>query len=374
MAESPKFRFGVVILVAGTMSALVLGVVYLNSHALAQDQVRPTTVSPANSLYRPPVSSLPGPMNVDPAEGPGDPFVAASGPLGAPSAEAPPPALPGTMGSAGGMMGVAMEGRPGDQYQNAEREYAAQARELLKSYVAESNPHAQAEQKKALRESLIAQFDLQHRRRDEELKWIEKRVAELRLKLQRRADAVNTIVDRRLEQLISDVDGLGWGADDLPQDLFEIGMSGSPVRGRRPAGGMIGPGMSPMRPGMGSGMSPMRRAPPKVEAGRPGAANTLPASKTFLPEPIPQPGQPVEPSPAVRALPGSAPATTLPLTYSLDDAPPDGLGGPPTQTTVPPVLPPIGPSPTPAIPEGTAPSGEVPSAGPIPTSPAPIRK
>jgi hypothetical protein len=150
-----------------------------------------------------------------------------------------------------------------NEFQMAEMEFAAQARELLKRYGTDPRPDVQADLKQALRQCLVAQFDLQHRRRDEELQRVEKRVAELRVKLKRRAEAVNTIVDRRLEQLISDVDGLGWGADDLPQDLFETTSPGPSMPGRSmdnlkmgaPGKMLRGPTMMPMDGR--SGMMPM---------------------------------------------------------------------------------------------------------------------
>lgn len=393
MAESPKFRFGAVILVTGALGALVWSVVY--SHALAQDEFRPVSIptntnpaayvnqsspivptafglpapmsgGPDGGAYNPPTVPTSVPMGIGAAGGPPDPFVS-------PPSTTPPsanPSGPGSMGmmGIGGMGGMAqmmMGRRPGDQFQDAEREYAAQARELLKGYAAESNPQNQAELKRRLRESLITQFDLQHRRRDEELQWIEKRVAELRAKLKRRADAVNTIVDRRLEQLISDVDGLGWGADDLPQDLFEMGMSGNSTmsgRGRRPSNGMMDPAA-----GAGMRIGPMRSVPMPSGPGRPGGMNA-PTPPAIQPPVTPQPRQPVELPAATPGIPGAVPGTPgsatneIPYPVSNDYKEPSATLDPPrTETPAQPAIPGA-----PAEQDATVPVGVPPGSGIVP--------
>lgn len=194
--------------------------------------------------------------------------------------------------------------------QIAEMQLAIQARDLLRTYSPVLTAESQANFKKSLRAILIAQFDLQHKRRDEELKRIEKRLLDLRAKLTKRADAKTTIVDRRLEQLISDIDGLGWGADDLPQDLFDLGMRGA----ASPAGGsgapMMGPGamhsefspVGPAVPGMPSGSAAGRNRPangpatmkqvprlPAVGTGSSGPG-ALPEVKSSNPQPPTLPG------------------------------------------------------------------------------------
>jgi hypothetical protein len=61
-----------------------------------------------------------------------------------------------------------------------------------------------------LRESLAKQFDVQRQRRELELGRIEEQVRKLREQLKKRTDARETIIERRLDQLINEAEGLGW--------------------------------------------------------------------------------------------------------------------------------------------------------------------
>lgn len=58
---------------------------------------------------------------------------------------------------------------------------------------------------------LDKQFTLRQQRRENEISEIEQRARQLRDALKKRADARQTIVDRRAASLLSDVEGLGWG-------------------------------------------------------------------------------------------------------------------------------------------------------------------
>jgi hypothetical protein len=230
-----------------------------------------------------------------------------------------PPAMPGASGS--GAMGPGM--MPPAYYseaQLAELRLGQQAVGLLQQYSAQTDAKAKTEIKKALREVLISQFELQHQRRDEELKKIEQRLADLKSKLSKRGEVKNTIVDRRLEQLVSDVEGLGWGADDVPQDLFSSDFGSS----SGPRGSSMGAGMG-MPGGIGS---PRNRFSPPPPAGLP-----------LLP-----PGEILDQPPTKPSL-GDAPETDL---KSSDN--PNSLDGIPTLPKEPA---PPGPPELPPIPKST---------------------
>lgn len=92
-----------------------------------------------------------------------------------------------------------------------EGELAQNADELLSQYVAADKPEDQKRLKSELREALAKQFDVQRQRRELELKRIEERVQKLRDQIKKRNDARETIIDRRLDQLTNEADGLGWG-------------------------------------------------------------------------------------------------------------------------------------------------------------------
>jgi hypothetical protein len=88
----------------------------------------------------------------------------------------------------------------------ADREAAA----LVKEYAGTEDEGRRAKIKSKLAEVLAKQFDLQQNRRDLELKRVEAQVKKVREVLKKRSEAKTTIVDRRLEQLLREADGLGW--------------------------------------------------------------------------------------------------------------------------------------------------------------------
>ena len=89
--------------------------------------------------------------------------------------------------------------------------------------------------------ALERQFEIQQQRRMNELAEIENRVQKLRELIEKRNQAKQTIVSKRCDQLLSELDGLGWM---------------SPAEGVPPAGSEGMPGMGMGAPGMmgGSGM------------------------------------------------------------------------------------------------------------------------
>ncbi len=96
----------------------------------------------------------------------------------------------------------------------AERELAHQSHSLLSQYSASEEAAAKDDLKKQIRDVLAKQFDVQRQRREQELARVEDRLRKLRDQFRKRVDARETIIDRRLENLTSEAEGLGWGAPD----------------------------------------------------------------------------------------------------------------------------------------------------------------
>jgi hypothetical protein len=120
----------------------------------------------------------------------------------------------------------------------SEHELGRKSHELLKEYSAtdESSEHERLASE--LRETLEAQFDLQIKRRELELQRVEERLAKLREQLKKRSEVRKQIVDRRLEQLTSDAEGLGWNSpagDQAPADVFFGPASGGRISLPAPA-------------------------------------------------------------------------------------------------------------------------------------------
>jgi hypothetical protein len=93
-----------------------------------------------------------------------------------------------------------------------EGELAHTSEELLSQYAAADKPDEQKRLKAELRDALTKQFDVQRQRRELELARVEDRIKKVREQLKKRNEARETIVDRRLDQLINDAEGLGWTA------------------------------------------------------------------------------------------------------------------------------------------------------------------
>ena len=88
--------------------------------------------------------------------------------------------------------------------------------QLAHQYVEAKKEDEKREVRKHLSEVLSHQFDLHIQQQQRELEDLEKRIAKLKEVVKKRIDAKSTIVERRLEQLIQDAEGLGWNAPGGP--------------------------------------------------------------------------------------------------------------------------------------------------------------
>jgi hypothetical protein len=94
----------------------------------------------------------------------------------------------------------------------ADYELSRKSEQLAAQYGAAKEDDKKSQLRTQLREALEKQFELQEQRRQEELAQIEARLKSLRELMQKRKDARQTIIDRRLDQLLRDAEGLGWNA------------------------------------------------------------------------------------------------------------------------------------------------------------------
>jgi hypothetical protein len=99
-------------------------------------------------------------------------------------------------------------GRLNQEEARAERETAS----LLDKYSKATDDAQRSKLKTQLSTALEKQFDLQQKRREMELKQVEERLARLRTLMQKRSDAKQTIIEKRLDQLVREAEGLGWTA------------------------------------------------------------------------------------------------------------------------------------------------------------------
>jgi hypothetical protein len=84
------------------------------------------------------------------------------------------------------------------------------AEEQVARYAATETAAERKDMAAALRNILARQFDAQRQRRELELRRIEDQVRKLRDQIKKRDEARETIIDRRLDQLLNEAEGLGW--------------------------------------------------------------------------------------------------------------------------------------------------------------------
>jgi hypothetical protein len=95
----------------------------------------------------------------------------------------------------------------------AEREVAA----LMTDYTKGSDEGQRGKAKAKLALALEKQFDLQQQRRELEASRIEAQLKKLRELMKKRSDARQTIVEKRLDQLMREAEGLGWTSPPAAQ-------------------------------------------------------------------------------------------------------------------------------------------------------------
>jgi hypothetical protein len=106
---------------------------------------------------------------------------------------------------------AAYAGHAGMQWQMHSR-----GMELARQYTKAEKESEKREIKEKLTELLNQQFDEHMQQQQKELEELEKQIADLRALMKKRTAAKGTIVDRRIEQMIQDADGLGWNAPGVP--------------------------------------------------------------------------------------------------------------------------------------------------------------
>jgi hypothetical protein len=93
---------------------------------------------------------------------------------------------------------------------NEEGKFDREAHSLAQEYARSSNETDRAKTKAKLTDVLGKEFDMQQKRRNLELESLEAQVKKLRELMKKRNDARTVIVDKRLDQLVSQAEGLGW--------------------------------------------------------------------------------------------------------------------------------------------------------------------
>jgi len=115
-----------------------------------------------------------------------------------------------------------------------ELQAAREAQSLINQLPQASTDSARADLKTNLRAALVRQFDAQQKRRSMEIASIEERLTKYKETLKKRDTAKDTIVDRRLDELMGLGDELGW-EETVGASKASRGRSGPPALGSPPA-------------------------------------------------------------------------------------------------------------------------------------------
>jgi hypothetical protein len=126
------------------------------------------------------------------------------------SAQQPQIPPPVAVGGQGGGFGFGVSGTSGPWlWQHSAHNEAA---ELAKQYLKADKESDKRDIKQKMTDALNKAFDEHMEQQQKELEELEKQIADLRALMKKRSNAKSNIVDRRIEQLIQDADGLGWNA------------------------------------------------------------------------------------------------------------------------------------------------------------------
>ena len=91
-------------------------------------------------------------------------------------------------------------------------QFQSQAAELARKLANAKDEDEKSRIREKLTEVLNQSFDEHMKQQQKELDQLEEQIRSLRALMKKRASNKNTIVERRIEQLIQDADGLGWNA------------------------------------------------------------------------------------------------------------------------------------------------------------------
>src|SRR5579871_6273710 len=91
-----------------------------------------------------------------------------------------------------------------------------QAAQLAQQYAKATKEDEKKEIRKKLTDLLSQQFDQRLQQQQKEVNDLEKQIASLKEVLKKRTAAKATIVERRIDQLVQEAEGLGWNNPSSP--------------------------------------------------------------------------------------------------------------------------------------------------------------
>jgi hypothetical protein len=95
-----------------------------------------------------------------------------------------------------------------------------EAAQLAQQYVKSEKDGDKREIRRKLTHVLTQQFDQHLEQQKKELEALEKQIDRLRSVLEKRRENKEKIIDRRIEQLVQEAEGLGWNAPNSPPTFY----------------------------------------------------------------------------------------------------------------------------------------------------------
>jgi hypothetical protein len=116
--------------------------------------------------------------------------------------------------------------------QGGSQKEQAQVIKLVKEFTKATKEEDKKKIRTEITDLLAKQFDQHMKQQQKELEDLEKQIASVKETMKKRQDSKSTIVDRRVEQLILDADGMGW---NVPSNLRPGAAQTlpAPAKGRR---------------------------------------------------------------------------------------------------------------------------------------------
>jgi hypothetical protein len=115
-----------------------------------------------------------------------------------------------------------------DYYRQSQSGVSAQR--LAQKYIKTEKVEEKQELRKKLTDIVGQQFDTRLQQQQKELNDLEKQIANLRAVMKKRQDNKTAIVERRIDQLIQDADGMGWSnPGHLHGEFFDLHVPAPPV-------------------------------------------------------------------------------------------------------------------------------------------------
>jgi hypothetical protein len=107
-----------------------------------------------------------------------------------------------------------------------------QAHKLIESWKNSKNEGERDNIEQSLRKLLTVEFSTRLEAHEEEVKQLEEKVRQLRARINLRREKQNEIVENRLQQLLRDAQGLGWGSEGIggqsrPDPWSAAGLTGA---------------------------------------------------------------------------------------------------------------------------------------------------